>query len=52
MIFVSDMDSLEKIVSGLIRNKYIVTVTPIEKRYPESGVSMFMIDFKEANHDE
>lgn len=45
MIFVSDMDSLEKIVSGLIKNKYIVTVTPIEKRYPERGVSMFKIDF-------
>ena len=51
MIFVSDMDSLEKIVSGLIRNKYIVTVTPIQKRYPEIGVSMFKIDFEEVNYD-
>ena len=51
MIFVSDMYSLEKIVIGLIRNKYIVTFTPIEKRYPESGVSMFKIDFEEATHE-
>lgn len=31
MIFFDDLDSLEKIVSGLIRNKYIVTITPIQK---------------------
>lgn len=50
MIIVSDMDSLEKIIIGLIRNKYIVTITPIQKRYPESGVKVFEIEFKEANH--
>lgn len=47
MIFVDDLDSLEKIVSGLIRNKYIVTITPIQKKYPERGVSKFQIEFKE-----